>query len=208
MRIRTRSVVFFLAYFLSNCAAVKSDKADLVITHVHVIDVVTGTILPDQNVVVSDGLIQRVESAKNAPQRGLVALFLALSLGLSNCGGSSNPEPQVPFISFNESLSVLDQRYPQLRTDNGAVELPNGGVRGLIIVRQNANTYLAFERNCPYRPYEACATVSVDASRLFLVDSCCGSQFTLQGQVRGGPATRPLRQYATSLSGNLLVVTN
>ena len=69
MRIPILSTAFFLACFLTNCAAVKSDRADLLITHVNVIDVVTGTVLPDQNVVISQGLIQRVESAKNAPQR-------------------------------------------------------------------------------------------------------------------------------------------
>ncbi|GAB2458441.1 hypothetical protein GCM10011375_07700 [Hymenobacter qilianensis] len=146
--------------------------------------------------------------AKKAPQRTLLALALTLVLGFGGCGDSNSAEPLIPFVSFIESISVLDQRYPQLRTDNGAVEIP-GGVRGLIIVRQNATTYLAFERNCPYRPYDSgCSTVSVDASRLFLVDDCCGSQFTLQGQARGGPAPRPLRQYATSISGNLLTITN
>ncbi|MGY2131047.1 hypothetical protein ACW9KT_02380 [Hymenobacter sp. HD11105] len=145
---------------------------------------------------------------KKVPQRLLQVVALMLMLSLGACGNSNNAEPLIPIVSFNESISVLDQRYPQLRTDNGAVEIP-GGVRGLIIVRQNANTYLAFERNCPYRPYEAsCSTVSIDASRLFLVDACCGSQFTLQGQVRGGPSARSLRQYATALSSNVLTITN
>ena len=147
--------------------------------------------------------------AKNASQRLFQTIALVLMLGMmGGCGSSNNAEPLIPFVSFNESISVLDQRYPQLLTDNGAVEIP-GGVRGLIIVRQNATTFLAFERNCPYRPYDApCSTVSIDASRLFLADACCGSQFTLQGQVRGGPSARPLRQYTTALSGNLLTITN
>lgn len=146
--------------------------------------------------------------AKKAPQHYLVALGALLLVGLLGCGSSNNPEPLIPYVSFNEPISILDQRYVQLRTDNGAVQAP-GGVRGLIIVRENANSYLAFERNCPYRPYDAaCSTVSIDASRLFLTDECCGSQFTLRGQVRGGPAARPLRQYTTSLSGNVLIITN
>ena len=145
---------------------------------------------------------------KKAPQRWFAVLASLLVLGLPGCSSSNNPEPQIPYVSFNEPISVLDQRYVQLRTDNGAVQAP-GGVRGLIMVRQNATSYLAFERNCPYRPYDdACSTVSIDASRLFLTDECCGSQFTLQGQVRGGPATRSLRQYTTSLSGNVLIITN
>ncbi|WP_240731586.1 hypothetical protein [Hymenobacter radiodurans] len=134
---------------------------------------------------------------KKAPQRAFMALALTSALGLASCGDSSSAEPLIPFVSFNESISILDQRYPQLRTDNGSVEIP-GGVRGLIIVRQNATTYLAFERNCPYRPYDAaCSTVTIDASRLFLIDDCCGSQFTLQGQPRGGPA--PVRSVSTPL---------
>lgn len=146
--------------------------------------------------------------AKKAPQRCSAALAWVLMVSLPGCGSSNNPEPLIPNISFNETVSVLDQRYVQLRTDNGAVQA-SGGVRGLIIVRQNVSSYLAFERNCPYRPYEPnCSTVSIDASRLFLTDECCGSQFTLQGQVRGGPAARPLRQYTTSLSGNVLIITN
>jgi len=66
---------------------------------------------------------------------------------------------------------------------------------------------LAFERNCPYRPYDACSLVSLDrSSRLFLRDSCCDSRFSFAGQVIGGPAVRPLRQYRTSLQGTQLSV--
>ncbi|QNP51065.1 hypothetical protein H9L05_13175 [Hymenobacter qilianensis] len=67
MKISIRTAAVSLAFFLTQCAAVKSDKADLVITHVNVIDVITGTVQPDQNVVVSNGLIQRIESAEKAP---------------------------------------------------------------------------------------------------------------------------------------------
>ncbi|WP_084446674.1 amidohydrolase family protein [Hymenobacter roseosalivarius] len=69
MKIRILPAAFSLAFFLSQCVAVKSDKAELVITHVNVIDVITGTVQPDQNVVISNGLIQRIESAEKAPQR-------------------------------------------------------------------------------------------------------------------------------------------
>ncbi len=80
MRIRILAAAFFLALFLSQCAVVKSDKADLVITHVNVIDVLTGTVQPDQNVVIANGLIQRIESAEKAPQLAASSLSLAASL--------------------------------------------------------------------------------------------------------------------------------
>ena len=140
--------------------------------------------------------------------RAFTAVALLGSQLLIACGSDTNNiEPQIPLVSFSESLNITNQQYTALRADNGAIYF-TGGVRGLIIVRQNASTYLAFERNCPYRVSDTCARVSIDPSRLFLKDACCNSQFDLQGRVQGGPATRPLRQYSTSLSGNLLSITN
>ena len=116
-------------------------------------------------------------------------------------------------MSFSTQINVTNQQYQALRYDNGVVVLPasgiaGGGVKGLLVVRKNASTYYAFDRNCPYQPYDACSLVSPDRSRLFFRDSCCGSQFDLQGQVTGGPANRMLRSYATSLNGSLLTISN
>ena len=131
------------------------------------------------------------------------------------CGSKSDAQPQIPYAPVNLSLSLAAQEYAPLRFDNGAVTLPvkgpagNGGVRGVIVVRQSVGTFLAFERNCPYQPYNACALVSLDRnSKLFMRDSCCTSQFDLKGQVTGGPAPLPLKQYSVSMQGNLLSITN
>ncbi|MDF7814355.1 hypothetical protein [Hymenobacter sp. YC55] len=140
--------------------------------------------------------------------RALVAVAVLGSQLVVACGSdTTNVEPQIPIVSFSESLNITNQQYTALRADNGAIYF-TGGLRGLIIVRQNASTYLAFERNCPYRVSDTCARVSIDPSRLFLKDACCGSQFDLQGRVQGGPASRPLRKYSTALSGNILSITN
>ena len=139
----------------------------------------------------------------------LVPLFLLLAA----CNSATTTQT-IPSISFSTQINITNQQYQALRFDNGVVTLPatginGGGVKGLLVVRQNANTYLAFDRNCPYQPYDACSTVSLDRnSRLFFRDSCCTSQFDFRGNVTGGPATRPLRQYTTSLNGSLLTITN
>ncbi|GAA4027811.1 hypothetical protein GCM10022409_09790 [Hymenobacter glaciei] len=140
---------------------------------------------------------------------------LALSGLLVACGSKSDAQPQIPYAPVNISISTAAQEYAPLRFDNGAVSIPargpagNGGVKGVIVVRQSAGIFLAFERNCPYQPYDACATVSLDRnSRLFMRDSCCTSQFDLKGQVTGGPAPLPLKQYSVSVQGNLLSITN
>ena len=143
--------------------------------------------------------------------RGSTLLPLALLLAACN---SATTTPTIPSISFSTQINIANQQYQALRYDNGVVTLPatginGGGVKGLLVVRQNASTFLAFDRNCPYQPYDACATVSLDRnSRLFFRDSCCTSQFDFRGNVTGGPALRPLRQYTTSLSGSLLTITN
>ena len=133
-------------------------------------------------------------------------LILALLLLLAGC--DDNPErPLIPNVLVNEQLNLTNIQFNKLRQDNGYVYL-NAGVRGIIVIRENANRYRAIERNCSYQPDDKCGIVEVDASNLFLKDPCCGSQFDLTGQVTGGPASYPLRQYATTLQGNFLYITN
>lgn len=138
---------------------------------------------------------------------GLLCLSTALSV-LAGCGSSdSNVEPAIPTAVVNDLINLSTQEATPLRFDNGYVYRA-GGIRGIIVIRKSAQQYLAFERNCPYQPYDACAKVSMDRSGFFLVDTCCTTRFDLYGQVTSGPARRPLRQYNTSLSGNLLYITN
>lgn len=150
-----------------------------------------------------------------SPWVGRVGIEMTLGCLLFACGSKTDAQPQIPYAPVNLSLSLAAQEYAPLRFDNGAVTVPakgpagNGGVKGVIVVRQSASNFLAFERNCPYQPYNACALVSLDRnSRLFMRDSCCTSQFDLKGQVTGGPAPLPLKQYSVSVQGNLLTITN
>lgn len=146
--------------------------------------------------------------------RNLVLAGLSVALfGMAACGSSATTTQTIPSVSFSTQINVTNQQYQALRYDNGVVVLPmsgiaGGGVKGLFVVRLNASTYRAYDRNCSYQPYDACSLVSLDRSRLFFRDTCCGSQFDLQGQVTGGPANRQLRSYATSLNGSLLTISN
>lgn len=146
--------------------------------------------------------------------RNLLWLGLLASGLLAACSSGTDTSSIIPSVPVNVQLDLRDQQNQALRFDNGVVALPptglnGGGVKGIYVVRHNATTYFAFERNCPYQPYNTCATVSLDrSSHLFFRDSCCTSQFDLNGAVSGGPATRSLRQYAVSMSGSLLTITN
>lgn len=131
--------------------------------------------------------------------------LLAVLFLLSACNDST-VGPGIPDALVNEQINVTSLQYPQLRQDGGYVYL-NAGYKGIIVIRQNANLYTAFERTCPYDPMNSCM-VEADQSNLFLVDTCCGSQFNFQGQVMSGPAVYGLRQYRTSLNGSVLSITN
>ncbi|MCC3156409.1 hypothetical protein LJ737_04120 [Hymenobacter sp. 15J16-1T3B] len=141
-------------------------------------------------------------------RRGLLGAALGLGL-LAGCGSSgTSVEPAIPSAVVNDLINLSNQDAAPLLLNRGFIYRP-GGVRGIIVVRQSAQQYLAFERNCPYQPYDACARVSMDRSGFFLVDSCCTSRFDpSNGLVTSGPARRPLRQYTTSVNGNLLYITN
>ncbi|MFD2065927.1 hypothetical protein ACFSKU_03470 [Pontibacter silvestris] len=131
--------------------------------------------------------------------------FLAILVLLTACN-DSNVGTGIPDALVNEQINVSSLQYPQLRQNGGYVYI-NGGYKGIIVVRQNANSYTAFERACPYDPMSSCM-VEADESNLFLVDTCCGSQFNFQGQVMSGPAVYGLRQYSTSLNGSVLSIFN
>lgn len=137
----------------------------------------------------------------------------AALFGLAACGSSATSTQTIPSVSFSTQINITNQQYQALRYDNGVVVLPTsgiagGGVKGLLVVRISATDYRAYDRNCSYQPYDACSLVSLDRTRLFFRDSCCGSQFDFQGQVSRGPAVRQLRPYATNLSGSLLSISN
>jgi Rieske Fe-S protein len=124
---------------------------------------------------------------------------LLLLLFLIACEPDLVDDP-MPFQPFPD-ISIVLNNYPLLITDGGYILISDGGVRGIILYHKNAQTYLAFERNCSYKPNDACATIEVHSSTLFMHDVCCGSSFDFEGKPTGGPAWRPLQQYRTSVSG-------
>lgn len=119
---------------------------------------------------------------------------------------SDDPIPFVPFPDLPVNLSFPE--YQSLAIDGGVKEINNIGVRGVIVYRKDKSTYYAIERNCSFRPNEACATVNVHVSNLYLTDPCCGSNFSFEGIPTGGTAWRPLRKYRTELNGNVLTISS
>ncbi len=144
---------------------------------------------------------------KKKESRFLVWLWL-VAIGVS-CKSDRSDDP-IPFISFSDFVANLSApEYQSLAVNGGYKEINSLGVRGVIIYRRDAETYLAFERNCSYHPNDACATVNVHSSNLYMVDPCCNSAFSFtDGSPTGGVAWRPLRLYTTDLVGTELTITS
>ena len=133
-----------------------------------------------------------------------VGLFL-----ISGCGRELMDD-FIPITAFPDivlNLSLPSQN--SLQVDGGYLQLSSGGVRGIIVYRVSSSTYMAYERTCSFRPNEACATVDVHSSGLFMIDTCCGSTFSFtDGSPTGSPAWRPLNRYRTQVSGVTLTITD
>ncbi len=133
--------------------------------------------------------------------------FLLTLLGSCSGDRMDDPIPVQPFPDIIINLSLPE--YASLQIDGGYKYINNGGVRGIILYRFNSTTYLAYERNCSFRPNESCSTVEVHSSGLFMHDPCCASMFGLaDGFPTGGPAWRPLLQYVTTADGGQVTITD
>ncbi len=141
--------------------------------------------------------------------RHLKGWRLLLFVLLMSCSRdlSDDPIPIIPFADYVINLSFPE--YLSLTVDGGYKEIGSIGVRGVILYRKNAASYIAYERNCSYRPNEAGSTVDVNSTKLFMTDASCGSNFNFSdGMPSSGVAWRPLRQYRTELSGTTLTITS
>lgn len=136
------------------------------------------------------------------------SLLIAIVAG---CDPSLVDDP-IPLTTFDDIVINLSfPEYVDLNKEGGFKDIGNlnGGVRGIILYRTSASSFIAFEKNCSYRPNEACATVEIHSSGLFMMDPCCGSSFLFtDGQPNGGPAWRPLQQYRTQLNGTTLTISD
>lgn len=140
-----------------------------------------------------------------------ISKVILLSFFIFSCDPNLVDDP-IPVVSFDEI--VINLSFPAfigLNREGGYKDISDlgGGVRGIILYRISSTAFVAYEKNCSYTPNEACATVEAHSSGLFMIDPCCTSTFNFSdGLPTGGPAWRPLRQYRTQLTGNVLAITD
>jgi Rieske Fe-S protein len=139
------------------------------------------------------------------------ASFVSLATLLQGCGGSptsadSNSSSVVPSLStINASVSGgtvtlnVDAGSPLASVGSAAlVQTSNGN---FLVSHTAVDTFVALNAVCTH---EGCTVSGFQSGRY--VCPCHGSQFTTSGSVAQGPASSPLRQFATRVSGTTLTI--
>jgi hypothetical protein len=140
-------------------------------------------------------------------RKGMNLTFLLLLAFACDSNVGDDAIPVAPFDPIQLNLTLPSN--VSLLSTGGYTAINTGGTRGIILYRKDVSTVLAFERNCSFQPLNACATVEVHNSGLYMNDACCNSTFRWEdGNPTGGPAWRSLLQYGTSLNGTILTITD
>ena len=126
---------------------------------------------------------------------GLGAAGLACSYCFNGCKPLDNPVTAPTNVDF--TLDLTSAANAALNKDGGY--LYQGGV---IVARTVSGTYVAVSQTCTH----AGGTVEYIPSTNHFYCPNHGSNFATNGSVVNGPATSPLAQYTTVLSGTSLRV--
>jgi len=138
-----------------------------------------------------------------------VSVFAALFVACLSCSSDPQDDPIPPANFPDKTINLNLTENIALRSKGNAKAYNDIGVRGVIVYCVDVGIYHAYERNCSYTPNEACATVNIDPSSLYMIDPCCNSTFDFNtGMPSGGVAWRPLRQYRTRFNGTDLTITD
>jgi len=113
-----------------------------------------------------------------------------------------NQDDRIPNVTVSQTIYLNLPSYTVLNSVGNYVYI-SGGYRGIIVYRRSISEFVAYDRACPYDPTVSGALLEVDSNGLTTVDRHCGSKFLLvDGSVNQGPATSPMKGYATQYDGN------
>jgi nitrite reductase/ring-hydroxylating ferredoxin subunit len=122
------------------------------------------------------------------------------------CLQCSDEEYPIPNVAV--SVSVDNVTLSQIGIGTAAYYKGEAGIMGIIIFHDSQNSYIAYERLCPYYPAEKCA-IEIDDDNSTATCPCCKSQFSLwTGDVLKAPARWSLKRYSSYLSGGRLYISN
>lgn len=127
------------------------------------------------------------------------SILFSLLIATISCGDYVHPT--IPNVHVDFNIYPGDPNYSAL-IHNGGYMYFTGGVNGIIVYRVDSQTFVAYDRACPYDWENQDAWIRMEDNGLILGDTCCGSRFNiLDGIPINGPSELPLKYYKTTFDG-------
>jgi Rieske Fe-S protein len=136
-----------------------------------------------------------------------VVSLAAVGSALPACGGSpSSPSSTAPSLAtVNGAVAAgavtvtVDASSPLASV--GSAALVQSGAGNFLVSRASQDAFVALTAVCTH---EGCTVTGFQNARY--VCPCHGSQFTTNGAVAQGPASRALQQFGTAFANNVLTI--
>jgi Rieske Fe-S protein len=141
---------------------------------------------------------------KTVKAAGAVAVGSYTIVFLNSCSDSDSPTgPSNGGGDVKVTVDLSQAENASLNAVGGTLALGSNQLdnSGLLLYRLDEQTVRAYSRNCPH---QGCTTGSF--SNGVSTCPCHGSQFNLSGAVIQGPAASGLRQYSTSIEGDVVTI--
>lgn len=140
-----------------------------------------------------------------------IYLFVLSVVLFTGCKKNNTTQSNVPYQPVYIKVYPNDPLNSKLQFVGGWIYVA-GGVNGIIVYRQSqsgSSDFISIERTSTYLPNDANARVKVLSDNFTLKDTVSGSTWQINnGAVLNGPASLPLRQYATTYdsgSGTIVI---
>jgi cytochrome b6-f complex iron-sulfur subunit len=135
-----------------------------------------------------------------------LAVFSGAGMLLEGCSGSpTGPSnaPSLPTVNGTQTATgitvTIDSSSPLASV--GSAALVQTSLGDFLVAHTGQGTYSAMTATCTH---QTCTITGFDGGNY--VCPCHGSRFTTGGRVVNGPATAPLRTFATAFSNNVLTI--
>ena len=128
---------------------------------------------------------------------GTGATAFAGMVCLGGCSGEDSPTGPGGPTNVDFTIDITNPGYAALQSAGGYVY-----VNSIVVARAADGSYIAVAQSCTH---EGTSVVYEPSNNRFHCPNH-GSNFTTDGAVINGPASRPIRRYNTTLTGNSLRV--
>lgn len=135
-------------------------------------------------------------------------IFYVVIIGMVFISCNRERNNIIPNVLVDIEININNPEYINLMAVGGSMYL-SGGSRGIVVYRYSQDTFVAFDRHCPYNPSDEGQVTLDTSSAVILKDHSCGSQFLItDGSLYSGPATNSLKRYQTFFDGTILRIYN